>query len=137
MSVTITHTDALASAHRVRVLAERALRRREIARDRAAHDLELNIHPLDEATRAHLRIAYTDAAASVAANRDAFERAVAIEHAAIVIAEAVEADAAVDHDIADGLLQLLDQRLRRPREIAPPVSGRTRRPSADVRASVR
>lgn len=136
-TITITHADALASAHRARVLVERALRRSELERDQTARALEQDIHPLDETTRAHLRIAYADAAASVAANRDAFDRAVAIEHAAGVIADAIDDETYIDHDIADGLMQLLDQRQRRQREIAPPVSGRSRWPSPDVRAPLR
>lgn len=134
MSTTITHAEAVDAAHRSRILAERALRRSELERDQTARALEQNVHSFDETTRARLRIAYADAAASVAVHRDVFERAVAIEHAAAVLAEASDDETYVDHDIADGLLQLLEQRQRRQREIAPPVSGRSRWPSPDVRA---
>jgi hypothetical protein len=137
MSTTITHTDALASAHRARAVAEQVLRRSELERDQNARALELNVHPADEAARATLRRAYTDAAASVAANRDAYERAVAIEHAATVIADAIDDETYVDHDVVDGLVQLLELRQRRQRDIAPPVSGRSRRPAQDVRAPLR
>ena len=64
-------------------------------------------------------------------------RAVAIEQAAEVIADAIDDETYVDHDIADGLMQLLEQRQRRQREIAPPVSGRSRWPTPDVRAPLR
>jgi len=137
MSTTITHTEALASAHRARAVAEQVLRRSELERDQSARALELNLHPADEAARATLRLAYADAAASAAANRDALERAVAIEHAATVIADAIDDEAYADHDVVDGLVQLLELRQRRQREIAPPVSGRSRRPSQDVRAPLR
>lgn len=137
MSTTITHAEAVDAAHRSRILAERALRRSELERDQTARALEQNVHPFDETTRARLRIAYADAAASVALHRDEFERAVAIEHAAEVLAEASDDETYVDHDIADGLMQLLEQRQRRQREIAPPVSGRSRWPSPDVRAPLR
>jgi len=136
MTTQMTHTDALESARRTRLLAERALRRSELERDQTARALEQNVHPLDEPTRARLRVAYADAAASVAVHSDALERAVAIEHAATVIADAID-ETYVDHDIADGLLQLLEQRQRRQREIAPPVSGRSRWPSPDARAPLR
>lgn len=137
MSTTITPAEAVETAHRTRVLAERALRRSELERDQTARALEQDVHPLDESTRARLRVAYADAAASVAVHRDEFERAVAIEQAATVIAHALDDDTYVEHDIADGLLQLLEQRQRRQRDIAPPVSGRSRWPSPDVRAPLR
>jgi hypothetical protein len=137
MSTTIIHTDALASAHQARAVAEQVLRRSELERDQTARALELNVHPADEAARATLRLAYADAAASVAANRDAYERAVSIEHAATVIADAIDDEAYVDHDVVDGLVQLLELRQRRQRDIAPPVSARSRRSSQDVRAPLR
>lgn len=137
MSTTITHAEAVDAAHRSRILAERALRRSELERDQTARALEQNVHRFDETTRARLRIAYSDAAASVALHRDEFERAVAIEHAAEVLAQASDDETYVDHDLADGLMQLLEQRQRRQREIAPPFSGRSRWPSPDVRAPLR
>lgn len=137
MSTTITHAEAIETAHRTRVLAERSLRRSELERDQTARALEQDVHPFDETTRARLRIAYADAAASVAVHRDAFERAVAIETAAAVLAQASDDETYVDHGVADGLMQLLEQRQRRQREVAPPVSARTRRPSPDLRAPLR
>lgn len=137
MYTTITHTDALASAERARVLAERELRRSELERDQTARALELNIPPRDEATRQRLRVAYADAAASVAVKREAFDRALSVERAAAVIVAAIDDETYADHDVVDGLVQLLEQRQRRQREIAPPVSARTRRPSQDVRAPLR
>ncbi len=133
MYTTITPTDALASARRARILAERALRRSELERDQTARALEQNVHPLDETTRSRLRFAYADAAASVAAHREVFERAVSIERAATVIAAVID-DPAVDSETVDGLVQLLEYRRRRPRDVAPPVAARARRATADVRA---
>ena len=137
MYTTITHTDALASAERARVLAERELRRSELERDQTARALELNIPPRDEAARQRLRVAYADAAASVALNREAFDRAASVERAAAVIVAAIDDETYADQDVVDGLVQLLEQRQRRQREIAPPVSGRSRWPSQDVRAPLR
>jgi hypothetical protein len=137
MTMQLTPTDAIEAAHRDRVLAERALRRSELERDQTARALEQHVHPLDEATRGHLRIAYADAAASVAVHSDAFERAVAIERAAQVLADAFADDTYADHDTVDALMQLLDKRQRRQRDIAPPVAARTRRPSPDSRTPQR
>lgn len=133
MYTTITPTDALASAQRARILAERALRRSELERDQTARALEQDIHPLDEITRSRLRFAYADAAASVAAHREVFERAVAIERAATVIAAVID-DPSVDSETVDGLVQLLEYRRRRQRDVAPPVAARARRATAESRA---
>lgn len=132
MYTTITPTDALAAAQRARILAERALRRSELERDQAARALELNTPPRDEDSRQRLRVAHADAAASAAANREAFDRAVAIERAATVIAAVVD-DSAVDSGTADGLVHLLEYSRRRQRDVAPPVAARARRATADVR----
>ena len=137
MYTTITRTDALASAQRARLLAERELRRSELERDQTARALELNMPPRDEAARRRLRDAHADAAASVTANREAFERALSVERAAAVIVAAIDDEAYADDDVVDGLVQLLEQRQRRQRDIAPPVSGRSRWPSPDVRAPLR
>jgi len=106
MTTQLTRADALESVHRDRVLAERALRRSELERDQTARALEFNLRPmaLDEAGRNRLRIAYADAAASVAENQDAFDRAVAIEQAAKVLAAALEESGS---DAAEDLLDLL------------------------------
>ena len=134
---TTTLTDADASRRpSARRRAEHALRRSELERDQTARALELNLRPLDELERARLRIAYADAAASVAVHRDAFERAAAIEHAATVLASALDERPTPIAEIADDLLQLLDQRQRRPREIAP-INARSRWSSPDVRAPLR
>jgi hypothetical protein len=129
-----TLTDAVDAAHLARRRAEQALRRSELERDQTARALELNLRPLDERERERLRIAYADAAASVAVHRDAFERAAAIEHAAAVLASALDDPPIAE--IADDLLQLLDQRQRRPREVVP-FNARSRWPSPDVRAPLR
>ena len=83
-----TLTDAVAAAHLTRRRAERELRRSQLERDQTARALELHVHPLDEQRREQLRIAYADAAASVAVHSDAFERAVELEHATEVLASA-------------------------------------------------
>lgn len=130
-----TLTDAVDAAHLARRHAERLLRRSELERDQTARALELNLRPLDEQERQQLRIAYADAAASVAVHRDAFERAVAIEHAATVLASALDDPPMAQ--IADDLLQLLDQRQRsRPREIVP-FTARPRRSPSDARTPLR
>ena len=137
MYTTISSTDALASAQRARVLAERALRRSELERDQIARALELDLPPRDEGERDRLRSAHADAAASVTVNRKAFDRAVSLERAAALIVAAIEDEAYADSAVVDGLVQLLEQRQRRQREIAPPVTARTRRPSPDARATQR
>ena len=67
-----------------------------------------------------------------------FDRAVAIEQAAQVLADALTDETPLDHDIADGLVQLLEQRQRdRQREIVAvqralaPTSQDARAPRAD------
>lgn len=83
-----TISDAVAAATLARRRAERELRRSELERDQTARALELNPQALTESRREQLRIAYADAAASVAVHRDAFDRAVEIEHATEVLAPA-------------------------------------------------
>ncbi len=122
-----TLTDAVDAAHLARRNAERLLRRGELERDQAARALELNPRQLTEQERQQLRIAYADAAASVAGHRDVFDRAVAIESAAVVLASALDDPPVAE--IADDLLQLLDQRQRARREIVP-ITARSRRPQA-------
>ncbi|SFR94587.1 hypothetical protein SAMN04487846_0983 [Microbacterium sp. cf046] len=104
-----SRTELLESAHRDRLLAERALRRSELERDQAARALESNLapSPIGEAARARLRATYADAAGSVERHRRAFDRALAIEQAADVLAKAFddESDPA-GHDAADNLIQL-------------------------------
>jgi len=108
-------TEAIAAARLARRRAERDLRRSELERDQTARALELDPHSLDERQRETLRIAYADAAASVAVHADAFERAVEIEHATEVLARA---------------------HAERPRNILP-FSGRSRWRSPDVPAPLR
>lgn len=129
-----TH-PAVEAAQFARRRAEHELRRTELERDQTARALELNPRGLDEASRERLRIAYADAAAAVAVHRDTLERAVAIENAAAVLAAAV--DDMPGSEVADDLLQLLDQRQRtRTREVPPPTA-RARRTSADARTTLR
>ena len=139
MTMTMTHTDALESAHRDRTLAERELRRSELERDQTARALEFDLAPvrIDEAGRQRLRVAYADAAAAVETHRRAYDRAVAIEQAALVLADALADETRPDHDIADGLLQLLEQRQRNRQRDIVPFSARSRRPSQDARAAQR
>ncbi|MET0781853.1 MAG: hypothetical protein ABWZ16_10065 [Microbacterium sp.] len=125
---------AVDAAHLARRHAERLLRRGEIERDQAARALELNLPPRDEQERQQLRVAYADAAASVAVQREAFERAVAIENAATVLAAAL--DELPMAEIADDLLQLLEQRQRTRREVVP-ITARSRRTSSDARTTLR
>ena len=131
-----TLTDAVAATRLARRRVERELRRSELERDQTARALELHLHPLDESRREQLRIAYADAAASVAVHRDAFERAVGIENAATVLATVLAA--ALDDppmgEIAGDLLQLLDQRQRTRQGNILPFSARSRWPSPDARA---
>ncbi|MGA1827809.1 hypothetical protein [Microbacterium sp.] len=127
-----TLTDAVAAARLARRRVERELRRSELERDQTARALEQHLHPLDESRREQLRIAYADAAASVAVHRDAFERAVGIENAATVLAAAL--DDPPMGEIADDLLQLLDQRQRTRQGNILPFSARSRWPSPDARA---
>ena len=127
-----TLTDAVAATRLARRRVERELRRSELERDQTARALELHLHPLDESRREQLRIAYADAAASVAVHRDAFERAVGIENAATVLAAAL--DDPPMGEIADDLLQLLDQRQRTRQGNILPFSARSRWPSPDERA---
>ena len=117
--MTMQLTDAVAAARLARQRAERELRRSELERDQTARALELNLHPLDERQRETLRIAYADAAASVAVNADAFERAVEIEHATEVLSRA------------------FDESPRTRQGNVLPFSGRSRWPSPDVRALLR
>lgn len=138
MTMTMTHTDALESARDDRVLAERALRRSELERDHAARALEFDpAVRIDEAGRQRLRVAYADAAAAVETHRRAFDRAVAIEQAAQVLADALADETQPDHGIADGLLQLLEQRSRNRQRDTVPFSARPRRQSQDARAPQR
>lgn len=130
-----TLTDAVAATRLARRRVERELRRSELERDQTARALELHLHPLDESRREQLRIAYADAAASVAVLRDAFERAVGIENAATVLAAAL--DDPPMGEIADDLLQLLDQRQRTRQGNILPFSARSRWPSPDARAPLR
>jgi len=67
--------------------------------------------------------------------RDAFERAVGIENAATVLAAAL--DDPPMGEIADDLLQLLDQRQRTRQGNILPFSARSRWPSPDARAPLR
>ncbi|WP_314505800.1 hypothetical protein [uncultured Microbacterium sp.] len=85
-----TLTDAVAAAHLAHRRTEHELRRSELRRDQTARALELNLGALTEMERDRLRFAYADAAASVAVHREAFERAVELEHAAEVLARAFD-----------------------------------------------
>jgi putative alpha-1,2-mannosidase len=126
-----TLTDAVAAAHLARRRAERELRRSELERDQTARALELNLHPLDEHQREHLRVAYADAAASVAVHRDAFERAVEVEHATEVLARAFDPrESVLVPRETDGRPLTRQGNVLR-------FSGRSRSPSPDVRAPLR
>ena len=137
MTMQMTHTDALESLHRDRAVAQRALRRSELERSQSARALEFtgNHVPFDEARRAELRAAYADAAAAVERHQRVFDRALAIEQAAQVLADALTDGALLDNDAAEGLMQLLEQRQRRTvqRETTP-FLGRALRPTPDASA---
>ena len=137
MTMQMTHTDALESLHRDRAVAQRALRRSELERSQSARALEFtgNHVPFDEARRAELRAAYADADAAVERHQRVFDRALAIEQAAQVLADALTDGAPLDNDAAEGLMQLIQQRQRRTvqRETTP-FLGRALRPTPDASA---
>jgi hypothetical protein len=135
-AVRVDLADAVTASRSARAAAERELRLSVVARSRVGEALERTAQRpgVTEAERTRLRAEYAAADRVVAQRRTALDEAKQFEHAASVIADAYEVEAASASPLAAALIQLVgSQHGGTARRGARASSGRTA-PAARVRS---